>query len=98
MLPSSVKSGDVVTFEMDGISSHAGPIVVERRTASPVSCQNSSYIVEQTDGSWLVVAYETAADVGRECASGNYTVGSHTVEFLDASGHVLEKGGYTVAP
>ena len=105
VLPNTVHGGDIVTFEFDGQSSPSASFAIEQNTASPVPNENSAYIAEQPNGTWVVVVAESASDVQFQCGPQPgqtippaYRPGSHTVEYLDARGNIVAQGGFTVAP
>ena len=101
LLPATVHSGDIVTMEIDRPSSYKASFGIQQNTASPVPNENSGYIAQQANGTWLVVAYETASDVQTQCGqipANDYAPGDHTIDYLDANGNVLAHGGYTVIP
>jgi hypothetical protein len=101
LLPATVHSGDIVTMEIDRPSSLTASFRIQQATASPVPNENSEYIAQQADGTWLVVAYETAEDVQVQCGqvpANDYTPGDHTVDYLDQDGNVLAHGEFTVTP
>jgi hypothetical protein len=59
------------------------------RTTATVGSQ----FIQQSDGSWLQTGTQSASS-----ACGSLSKGTHVARVLDASGHVLAEGSYTLTP
>jgi hypothetical protein len=86
-LPASVKPSDTVTTTVDGKTASSNTVTV-------------AGFVSQADNTWLLTSTTVWTDMQTECAKGSASAvlapGTHTIAILDASGHVLAQGSYTV--
>ena len=76
-------------------SVHAGDVITDQLDGhiQATDTVNAAFI-QQSDGSWLLTSPGSTSTV---CGSG-ISMGTHDEKFLDASGHVLAEGTYTVTP
>lgn len=86
-LPSSVKSGDMITSVSDGAKS------------SPTTVENGKF-TKQSDGTWQNRQTVDAASMATVCQypDAGFGPGKHTFKVLDSSGKVLAEGSLTVNP
>lgn len=83
-LPSSLKADDELTFQIDGITSTTATV-------------GEAFTV-QSDGSWLLTDTQSSSSSCTSAIGATLSMGTHTLQILDASGKVLAQGSYTLTP
>jgi hypothetical protein len=88
-LPSSVKAGDMLTWQLDGVTVLTDVVEAE--------------FEKQADGTWLMQGTTKQTidcqKVSSAMPSGaNDLIGTHEMTILDAGGNVLAEGSFTLAP
>jgi hypothetical protein len=84
-LPSSLHYADQISLKLDG-------------TVEATSTVGGSGFVQHTDGTWTSTSPISTSDVCGLASSGSISMGTHTLQVIDASGKVLAEGTYTLTP
>jgi cold shock CspA family protein len=84
-LPSSLQYASQITLKLDG-------------TVETTSTVGGSGFVQHTDGTWTNASAISTSDVCGLASGGSISMGTHTLQVVDASGNVLAEGTYTLAP
>lgn len=84
-LPSSLSYADQISLKLDGVAE------------APTTVGGSGF-VQQTDGTWTNTSPLSTSDVCSLASSGSISMGTHTLQVVDASGKVLAEGKYTLTP
>ncbi|HEX7497535.1 MAG TPA: hypothetical protein VF344_03610 [Candidatus Limnocylindrales bacterium] len=82
-LPSSMSAAERLNWQIDGVTQITN-LVAEN-------------FKQQADGTWLFTD-TSAASSSCQGVSGPLSMGTHNVRILDANGHVLAEGSFTLTP
>jgi hypothetical protein len=82
-LPSSMQATDMLTYQADGVTEGTETV--------------DTTFLRQSDGTWLF-SKPSSASLMCHGSSSAAAVGTHTLRILDAAGHVLAEGSYTLTP
>ncbi|MGA3058324.1 MAG: zinc ribbon domain-containing protein [Candidatus Limnocylindrales bacterium] len=87
-LPATVKATDPLVFQQDG----------KTIDTTGFSIKVSDMFTLQPDGTWTYTRSDTAKSNCTGSSGTTLSMGTHTVAILDASGHVLAQGSFTLTP
>jgi hypothetical protein len=82
-LPSSLSATERLNWQIDGVTQITNAV--------------ADNFKQQTDGTWLFTD-TSAASSSCQGVSGPLSMGTHNVRILDANGHVLAEGSFTLTP
>ena len=82
-LPSSIGAAERLNWQIDGVTQITNAV--------------ADNFKQQTDGTWLFTD-TSAASSSCQGVSGALSMGTHNVRILDANGHVLAEGSFTLTP
>jgi hypothetical protein len=82
-LPSSMSAAARLNWQIDGVTQITNAV--------------ADNFKQQTDGTWLFTD-TSAASSSCQGVSGPLSMGTHSVRILDANGHVLAEGSFTLTP
>jgi hypothetical protein len=87
-LPATVKATDALVFQQDGKTVDT--------TAFSITVKDMFTL--QPDGTWMSTTSDQAKSNCTGSSGDTLAIGTHTVAILDAAGHVLAQGSFTLTP
>ena len=84
-LPSSLSYADQISLKLDG-------------SVEATTTVGAAGFVQQTDGTWTNSSPLSTSDVCSLATSGSISMGTHTLQIVDAGGKVLAQGTYSLTP